>query len=128
MNPSAKAAGLSFQLSSSPEEYGPSNEGRRSDVRLHDVSPATDSCGSSVGIEVRPYSGCECFIRRRTTRWNLARHSVSKVHSRPSRGAKGAFTDRGLNSITGRFSMANIHGGPVSSAVLKQRASSEQLP
>ena len=128
MNPSAKAVGSSFQLSSSPKKDGLSNERRRSDVRLHDVSPATDSCGSSVGTEVRPYSGCECFTRRQTTRWNLAQHSVIKVHSRFSRGAKSAFTDRGLYSITGRFSMANIHGGPVSSAVLKQRASSEQLP
>ena len=127
MNPSAKAVGSSLQLSSSPKKDGLSNERRRSDVRLHDVSPATGSCGS-VGTEVRPYSGCECFTRRQTTRWNLAQHSVIKVHSRFSRGAKSAFTDRGLYSITGRFSMANIHGGPVSSAVLKQRASSEQLP
>ena len=127
MNPSAKAVGSSLQLSSSPKKDGLSNERRRSDVRLHDVSPATDSCGS-VGTEVRPYSGCECFTRRQIARWNLAQHSVIKVHSRFSRGAKSAFTDRGLYSITGRFSMANIHGGPVSSAVLKQRASSEQLP
>ena len=127
MNPSAKAVGSSFQLSSSPKKDGLSDERRRSDVRLRGVRPATDSCGS-VGTEVRPYSGCECFTRRQTTRWNLAQHSVIKVHSRFSRGAKSAFTDRGLNSITGRFSMANIHGGPVSSAVLKQRASLEHLP
>jgi hypothetical protein len=107
MNPRLKYVGLSFQLSSPQKRDGLSLERRRSDVRLHDTSPA-GTTGSefaeqlnALTAKILPGGG---FVHR-----NLAESSVFKVHSRFSREVGSAFTRRKFYlRVKELFSMANL--------------------
>jgi len=86
MNPSAKAAGLSFQLSSPIESRdGPKSE-QRSDLRPHDNGPETS------GTRVCSYSDCEYFTRQQLTCRNLASIRFSRYIAVCSGLAQSAFT------------------------------------
>ena len=95
MNPSAKAAGLSFQLSSPIEiRDGLSPERQQSDLRRHDGRPAGSFAAGSHGTRVCSRSDRKYFTRRRLTRRNLASIRLSRyvaVCSR-SEAAESAFT------------------------------------
>jgi hypothetical protein len=109
MNPSAKAAGLSFQLSSPIDNRdGLSPERRQSDVRR----PA--GLAGSVGARVCSHSDREYFTRRRLTRRNLASIRLSKcvaVCSRSERfaiAAQSAFTYPKSYPTTKGIPIANL--------------------
>ncbi len=79
MNPSAKAAGLPFQLSGPTGRDGSIFE-QRSDVRSHDGDPASRT--SSEGTRVCSYSDCEILYPATAYLPEPRESSVIKVHSR----------------------------------------------
>ena len=113
MNPSAKAAGLSFQLFHTSEA---------DDDRLHDKSP------NFVCTELRPYpEPCEMLYPTTAYLPEPRKHSVIKDHSRfsaekPPRVPLSA----SIVSDDGGFPMGYLACGSDSSSPLKREASSEQ--
>jgi|SRR5687767_1987594 hypothetical protein len=124
MNPSAKAAGLSFQLSSPPKRDGPMSE-QRSDFRPHDNGPET------IGTRVCSYSDCEILYSAAVCPPKPREYSVLKVRSRwlfSSEAAESAFSyadhTRGRRFSNG---LSLVCGTDSSSPRLRLReASSEQ--
>jgi hypothetical protein len=116
MNPSAKAAGLYFQLSSPPKRDGPKSE-QRSDIRPHDNGPET------IGTRVCSYSDCEYFTQRQFVRRNLAsirfsRYigavcSLAKLESAFSNAdhTRGRRLSNGLSTVRHRFLLSAKAGG-----------------
>jgi hypothetical protein len=74
MNPSAKAAGLSFQLSSPMENRDGSIFEQRSDVRRHDGRPAGSFAADSQGTRVCSHSDCKYFTRRNLASIRFSRY------------------------------------------------------
>jgi hypothetical protein len=104
MNPSAKAAGLPFQLSSPIEIRDGSIFEQRSDVRPHDNGP------EARPTRVCSYPDCQYFTRRQLTRRNLASIRLSRciaVCSEASE-ARSAFTYREFYPTRRGVSMANL--------------------
>ena len=79
MNPSAKAAGLSFQLSSPTGRDGSMFE-QRSDVRSHDGGPASRT--STEGTTICSYSDREILYPVAVSPPEPREYSVLKVRSR----------------------------------------------
>jgi hypothetical protein len=82
MNPSAKAAGLSFQLSSPIVNRDGSIFEHRSDVGPHDDGPASRSFASSEGTRICSYSDCEILYPAAVSLPEPREYSVLKVRSR----------------------------------------------
>src|SRR5688572_29023630 len=80
MNPSAKAAGLSFQLSSPIDNLDGSIFEHRSDVGPHDDGPASRT--SSEGTGVCSCSDCEILYPAAVSPPEPREYAVLKVHSR----------------------------------------------
>ena len=111
MNPSAKAAGLSFQLFQTSEA---------DDDRLHDKSP------NFVCTEVRPYPDCEMLYPTTAYLPEPRKHSVIKDHSRFSGESPRVPLSGFIVSDDGGFPMGYLTCGFDSSSPLKREASSEQ--
>jgi hypothetical protein len=113
MNPSAKAAGLSFQLSRTTIPGA-------DDDRPHDNGPVA-RC-----TDFRPYPDCEYFTRQQLTCRNLASIRLSRYIAVCSGLAQSAFTRALVVHDHGDFPMAYLVYGSDSSSPLKWEASSEQ--
>jgi hypothetical protein len=119
MNPSAKAAGLSFQLSSPIARDGLLANRRRSDDTPHDG-------GALAGCtEVRPYSDCEYFTQRQFVRRNLASIRLSKTIAVCSGESQSALSVPMIPDYE-RLPMVNTRNVSDSYSPVNEEASSEQ--
>src|ERR671910_1668558 len=112
MNPSAKAAGLSFQLSSPIENRDGSIFEQRSNLRPHDNGPETS------GTRVCSYSECEILYPAALSPPEPREYSVLKVHSRSlsSEAAESAFFPMQNIPEDGGFPMGYLVCGSDSSS------------
>jgi hypothetical protein len=129
MNPSAKAAGLSFQLSCPIDNRDGSIFEQRSDLRSHDGDPASRCFArtSSEGTRVCSYSEREILYPVALSPPEPREYSVLKVHSRWLSGfARRVPLPMLIIPDDGGFPMAHLLCGSYSSSPLEREASSEQ--